>query len=215
MAQANEILDGLYPDKDANGIRLGPDGNPIKFNLIVDATRFPAWVDALELVEIYWGEVGIDVDIEGISGELLDERRNANDYDATAGWSDGGLATILNPGLMVALSAGSTWAPAWGASYNPGGFGGEVEEPPADVQRQQEIVDEVKATADLELQRELMNEMIDIATERFYRIGISLDMGQYGVVKNNYYNVPLAMPESWNYPDPFPTNTSTYWIGPE
>ena len=37
-------------------------------------------------------------------------------------------------------------------------------------------------------------------------------MGQYGVVKNNYHNVPDAMPESWNYPDPFPTNTSTYWI---
>jgi peptide/nickel transport system substrate-binding protein len=213
--KANEILDGLYPDKDANGVRLGPDGDPIKFNLIVDATRFPAWVDALELVEIYWEEVGIDVDIEGISGELLDERRAANDYDATAGWSDGGLATILNPGLMVPLGWGSTWAPAWGSWYNPGGFGGEVEEPPEDIKRQQEIVDLIKATADLELQRELMNEMIEIATERFMRIGISLDMGQYGVVKNNYYNVPLAMPESWNYPDPFPTNTSTYWIGPE
>ena len=215
VAKANEILDGLYPDKDANGIRLGPDGNPIKFDLIVDATRFPAWVDVLELVEIYWEEVGIDMDIDGISGELLDERRLANDYDATAGWSDGGLATILNPGFMVPLGAGSTWAPAWGAWYNPGDFGGEVEEPPADVKRQQEIVDLIKATADLDLQSELMNEMIDIAIERFYRIGISLDMGQYGVVKNNYYNVPLAMPESWNYPDPFPTNTSTYWIGPE
>jgi peptide/nickel transport system substrate-binding protein len=216
VAKANEILDGLYPDKDANGVRLGPDGNPIKFNLIVDATRFPAWVDALELLEIYWEEVGIDVDIEGISGELLDERRAANDFDATAGWSDGGLATILNPGgLMVPLGWGATWAPAWGAWYNPGGFGGEPEEPPEDVKRQQELVDLVKATADLDLQKELMNEMIELAADGFYRIGISLDMGQFGVVKNNYYNVPLAMPESWNYPDPFPTNTSTYWIGPE
>ena len=57
-----------------------------------------------------------------------------------------------------------------------------------------------------------MSEIIDIAIDRFWTIGISLDTGQFGVVKNNYHNVPLAMPESWNYPDPFPTNTSTYWI---
>jgi peptide/nickel transport system substrate-binding protein len=166
-------------------------------------------------VEIYWEEVGIDMDIDAISGELLDERRQANDYDATAGWSDGGLATILTPNLMVPLGSGETWAPAWGAWNSLGSFGGEPEEPPADVKRQQELVDQVKATADLDLQKELMSEIIDIAIDGFYRIGISLDMGQYGVVKNNYYNVPLAMPESWSYPDPFPTNTSTYWIGPE
>jgi peptide/nickel transport system substrate-binding protein len=215
VAEANEILDGLYPETDGNGIRLGPDGNPIKFGLIVDATRFPAWVDVLELVELYWEEVGIDMDIDAISGELLQERRQANDYDATAGWSDGGLATLLAPGLLVSTGTGATWAPAWGAWYSEGDFGGEVEEPPESVKRQLELVDQIQATADPDKQRVMMTEILDIATEQFYRIGISLDTGQYGVVKNNYYNVPLAMPESWNYPDPFPTNTSTYWIGPE
>ena len=53
-----------------------------------------------------------------------------------------------------------------------------------------------------------MNQIIDIAIDQFWAIGISLDTGQYGVVKNNFHNVPAAMPESWNYPDPFPTNTS-------
>ena len=213
VAKANEILDGLYPEKDANGVRLGPDGNPIKFDLIVDATRMPDWIDVLELVDIYWDEVGIDMTIQGISGELLDERRQANDYDATAGWSDGGLATLLTPGqFLFPLGWGSTFAPAWGEWLQPGDFGGEPEEPPADVKRQKELYDQIKATADLDKQVELMSEIIDIAIDRFWTIGISLDTGQFGVVKNNYYNVPLAMPESWNYPDPFPTNTCTYWI---
>ncbi|HUT21465.1 MAG TPA: ABC transporter substrate-binding protein [Anaerolineae bacterium] len=213
VAKANEILDGLYPEKDANGVRLGPDGKPIKFDLIVDATRMPDWIDVLELVDIYWDEVGIDMTIQGISGELLDERRQANDYDATAGWSDGGLATLLTPGqFLFPLGWGSTFAPAWGEWLQPGDFGGEPEEPPADVKRQKELYDQIKATADLDKQVELMNEIIDIAIDRFWTIGISLDTGQFGVVKNNYYNVPLAMPESWNYPDPFPTNTCTYWI---
>ena len=45
--------------------------------MIVDATRFPDWVNVLELVEIYWDEVGIDMNIGGISGELLTERRRS------------------------------------------------------------------------------------------------------------------------------------------
>ena len=210
---ANEILDGLYPEKNSNGVRLGPDGEPIQFDMIVDATRFPAWVNVLELVDLYWDEVGIDMNIGGISGELLTERREANDYDATANFSDGGLATLLNPGpFLMPASGGSTFAPAWGAWYSQGSFGDEPQEPPDIVKQQQELYDQVKATADPDVQRQLMNEIIDIAIDQFWAIGISLDMGQYGVVKNNYHNVPDAMPESWNYPDPFPTNTSTYWI---
>jgi len=213
VAKANQILDGLYPEKDSNGVRIGPDGNPIKFDLIVDATRMPDWIDVLEMVKIYWDQVGIDMTIQGISGELLDERRQANDYDATAGWSDGGLATLLTPNqFLFPLGWGSTFAPAWGEWLQPGDFGGEPEEPPADVIEQKELYDQVKATADPDKQAEFMNQIIDIAIDRFWTIGISLDTGQFGVVKNNYYNVPLAMPESWNYPDPFPTNTCTYWI---
>lgn len=214
VEKANAILDKLYPNKDANGIRLLPNGKPIKFDLIVDATRMPDWIDVLEMVEIYWQKVGIDMDLQPISGELLDQRRRANDYDATAGWSDGGLATLLTPNqFLFPLGWGSTWAPAWGEWLQPSGdFGGEPEEPPEDVKRQKELYDQIKATADFDKQVELMNKIIEIAIDRFWVIGISLDMGQFGVVKNNYHNVPLAMPESWNYPDPFPTNTCTYWI---
>ena len=45
-----------------------------------------------------------------------------------------------------------------------------------------------------------------------------LDMNVWIYDENSYPSgfaggfVPDAMPESWNYPDPFPTNTSTYWI---
>lgn len=209
---ANAILDELYPEKNGDGIRLGPDGEPIRFDLSVDATRFPDWVDVLELVDLYWEAVGIDMNIDGISGELLQERSDANDYDAQAWFSDGGLATLLNPGSFLMPAGGSRFAPSWGAWYERGTFGPEPEEPPAIVLEQQSLYDQIKATADPEEQRALMNQIIDIAIDQFWSIGISLDTGQYGVVKNNFHNVPDAMPESWNYPDPFPTHTYTYWI---
>jgi peptide/nickel transport system substrate-binding protein len=213
VALANEILDGIYPDKNANGTRLLPNGDPIIIEMLVDGTRFPDWVDVLQLVEIYWDEVGIDMNIGAISGELLTERRDANNYDATANFSDGGLATILNVGpFLMPAGPGSTFAPAWGAWYDLGAGTIEPQEPPDDVKRQMELYEQVKSTADLDRQRELMNEIIEIAIDRFWAIGISLDTGQYGVVTNNFHNVPVSMPESWNYPDPFPTNPWTYWV---
>ncbi|MCB0113046.1 MAG: ABC transporter substrate-binding protein [Caldilineaceae bacterium] len=210
---ANEILDGIYPEKNGDGIRLLPNGEPFSFELLIDGTRFTDWVDAAELVEIYWAEVGVDLNIASITGELLTERREANDFDATADFSDGGLATILNVGpFLMPAGIGSFFAPAWGAWYDLGAATIEPQEPPDDVKRQQELYDMVKATADPDLQREYMNEIIDIAIDRFYTIGIGIETPAYGVVSNKMHNVPDAMPESWNYPDPFPTNPSTYWL---
>lgn len=214
---ANELLDAIVPEKNAQGIRLGPDGNPIVFDLIVDATRFADWVDSMELVSTYWKNVGIQMNVSGISGELLQTRRESNDFDATANWSDGGLAPILNPGHFIfPEGGGSLFAPRWAMWYNSGSFppgGVEPEEPPAEVQRQMALYDELKATADPARQKELMMEMLDIAADQFYAIGIALQAPAYGVVKNNFHNVPPAMPESFNYPDPFPTHPYTYWIG--
>lgn len=213
---ANQMLDAIAPEKNAQGIRLGPDGNPIVFDLIVDATRMEDWVDSMELVSGYWEDVGIDMNVTGISGELLQTRREANGYDATANWSDGGLAPMLNPGHFVfPEGGGSQFAPRWAMWYNDSAFppgGIEPEEPPAQVQEQMALYDELKATADPGRQKELMMQMLDIAADQFYVIGISLQPPGYGVVKNNFHNVPVSMPESFNYPDPFPTHPSTYWI---
>ncbi|MEZ4834955.1 MAG: ABC transporter substrate-binding protein [Caldilineaceae bacterium] len=46
---ANEILDGIYPEKNGDGIRLLPNGEPFSFELLIDGTRFTDWVDAAEL----------------------------------------------------------------------------------------------------------------------------------------------------------------------
>ena len=65
MEKANAALDRAgYTERNADGIRLGPDGEPISFT-IEFATEFqPTWPDALELVQDYWQEVGVDVQIK-------------------------------------------------------------------------------------------------------------------------------------------------------
>lgn len=57
-----------------------------------------------------------------------------------------------------------------------------------------------------------MKRILDIAAETFWAIGISLPVGGYGIVKNNFHNVPASMPDSFVYPTPGPTNPEQYFV---
>ena len=70
----------------------------------------------------------------------------------------------------------------------------------------------VKATGDAKKQEELMKQILQIAQEEFYAIGIALPANGYGIVKNNFKNVPKIMPGSWLYPNPAPSNPCQYYV---
>ena len=57
--------------------------------------------------------------------------------------------------------------------------------------------------------------MLAIAADRFDIIGISTIGVSYGIVKNNFHNVPKVIPDSWSYPSPAPTNPCQYFIDPQ
>ncbi len=88
----------------------------------------------------------------------------------------------------------------------------QPEEPPAEVKRQMELYDQIKSTGDAEEQVALMKELLEIAKDQFYVIAISSAPPGYGIVKNNFHNVPALMPGAWQYPTPAPTNPEQYWI---
>jgi len=56
-----------------------------------------------------------------------------------------------------------------------------------------------------------MKEILDIAAEQFYTIGISTEPNSYGIVRNNFRNVPKSMPNSFDYPHPAPDNPSQFF----
>jgi peptide/nickel transport system substrate-binding protein len=206
---ANEHLDAAgYTDRDADGFRLGPDGNRIV--MTVDTTTVGLeWIDALEQITTYWAAVGIDARANVIDRSILYERKEANEHDAVIWGGDGGLDVILEPRWYFPYSGESNFAEAWQFWYNGDPRGEEPLEAP---KRQMELYDQLKATADPEEQTALMNEILAIAQEQFYAIGISLPAPGYGIQKNNFFNVPASMPGAWLYPNPSPTNTFTYFI---
>lgn len=76
-----------------------------------------------------------------------------------------------------------------------------------------ELYDELKATGDVDRQNELMGEILQIAADEFYVLGVSLAPDGYGIVKNHFRNVPATMFHAGlPYPNPAPANPPQFFI---
>jgi len=203
-AQANAILDKLgYTKKDANGIRLRPDGQRIFFAIDVIPTLYPDEVDALELVKRHWAEIGVDIKVNTIERALYYTRGDNNDHDAAVWPGPGGLDPMLDPRDYFAQhTQGSRYAIPWAQWYVSGGKDGQ--EPPEGQKQRMKLFDQARATADLEKRAALMKQVFDLTAEAFETIGICLAVNAFGICKNNLQNVPQKYPNAWTWPNPGP-----------
>ncbi len=209
---ANQLLDEAgFDQRDADGFRLGPDGNRITFNVDVIPTLYPEQPDVIEQVVGYWQAVGIDARTNVIERDLLYQRKAANQQDASVWGGDGGLEVILEPRWYFPFSNESHFAEAWQYWYN-NPEDERAEEPAPAAKRQMELYDQLKATANPEEQNALMAEILQIAADEFWAMGITLPPPGYGIQKNNFFNVPQSYPNAWLYPHPAPTNPFQYYI---
>lgn len=209
--QANEYLDKVLPDKDAEGFRLLPSGERLVIQMEAIPTLFPEWTDVLELLEGYWADVGVDMELIVEDRTLFYERKAANQQDANIWGGDGGLEVILEPRWYFPFSNESLFGEAWQYWYN-NPSSEFAEEPPAIVKQQMDLYTQLKATADAEGQNELMRQILQIAADEFYAIGVALPANGYGIVRNNMHNVPDTILQAYLYPSPAPTNPFTYYF---
>jgi peptide/nickel transport system substrate-binding protein len=168
VGRANELLDQSFPERDGDGIRLGPDGEPIRFTLDFVPEFRAEWADMVELVRGYWLEVGIDANLRSADRSLFDERKNANQHDAGVwGATEGALGsdTFTAPFYFFPYNVGSRFAIPWAMWYQSRGEEGE--EPPEPARRQMELFDQIRATADKDRQEELMRELLLITRDEF------------------------------------------------
>ncbi len=208
---ANQYLDQAgYAERDDEGYRLGPDGKRISFAIEVFTVNTNG-IMMLNLITDYWKAVGIDMQVLVEERDIFYEHKAANIHDAAVWTGDGGLDVILEPRYYLPFSNESIWAEAWQYwLYNPEHE--LAEEPVPAVKRQMELYNQLKATADPDEQARLMEEILQIAADEFWCMGISLPSNGYGIVKNNFYNVPEVFPNSWTYPHPGPTNPEQYFV---
>ncbi|MEQ7127772.1 ABC transporter substrate-binding protein [Actinopolymorpha sp. B11F2] len=211
---ANEHLDRAgYTQRGGDGIRLRPDGEPLGVIVLVNSAM-PDHVDALELIKQDWRAVGVELTISRLAEELYWERVEANQAEAST-WTGGDFEIRATQGSnhyylpsnpRGSSRYGSTWA-NWYVTD-----GAEGEEPPPPVKRQLELFDQMRGTYDPEEATALGKQILEITKDQFFYIGICTPGETYGIVKNNFHNVPDSMPGDVGYYPPGPTNPEQYFI---
>ncbi|UFU05871.1 ABC transporter substrate-binding protein [Ruania halotolerans] len=202
---ANSHLDAAgLTDKDSDGFRLRPNGERLRINLDV-TNLFPEWAPASDLIRQTWAEVGVDMQVNTIERSLFYDRKTAeaNEHDANVWAGDGGLKIeMLEQRWWFPSGGESNFAMKWAEYYSTRGDGENAVEPPEAPMRQMELAWQIPQEPDPEAQKELFREILQIAKEQFYVIGIALPTPGYAVVKDTLQNVPESFPDSWLHMTP-------------
>lgn len=211
-ARANEILDGILPEKDSEGYRLDAAGNRVSIIFEIDQAR-TTFLDMFELVLPMFQQVGIDAQMRSMDRSLWETRvREGRDFDATAHTfgANSGIAAMLDPRYFVPFSSNSLYAQGWALWFSQADNPDAIE-PPEEIKLQQQRYKDLLATADVAEQQAIMAEILEMAAEQFLVWGVSLPPDGYGIVKNDMVNVMDEMPNSFGWPTPGPARPEQFF----
>jgi peptide/nickel transport system substrate-binding protein len=184
---ANEMLDAAgFAERDADGWRLGPDGEPIVF--VVQATPGDGRLETMEIVARAWQDIGINAQFRQVDRSLMTTALIGNDYDAYIWDAPGGMGdSITDPrGFLPFNTTVIFIAPLW-AQWNMNPETGE--EPPAAVREQLELYRTIESIPDAEGRIERMKEVLEMAADQFYSIGIRQRPPGFGIAKTYMGNI--------------------------
>ena len=211
--KANALLDGIgLTKKDANGIRLLPNGKPATIEISV-VPAFGAWPDVALLVSKDWEAVGIKTIVQ-IRERALHFKMNENNELMCEIWNEDSSAFPYtgnakpDPRNAPILTIG----PLWRRWYASGGKEGQ--EPTPAVKRIVEIVDTAR-TVSPEQQIPLTKELFRIFTDNMFEIGtVGLTPMVQGVVvvNNKFRNVPATMGNDWPLRSPGNARTEQFYF---
>ncbi len=210
--KANQMLDELGLEMGDDGIRRRFDGEPLYFNIDC-MVNVPSHGQTMEMVSKMWKEVGVDSAVKNIERALFYERKENNEHDMVPFWVGDGMVVIVDPRSYMPYSHESPFGNAWVTWRDTDGAEGV--EPPDPAKRQIELYQQIEATADPEEQQAMMKEILQIAADQFWVLGMSSPTPGYGIVKDNFKNVPDEMYSWWPARNPAQTNPEQYYIEPE
>ncbi|MCY3901409.1 MAG: ABC transporter substrate-binding protein [Caldilineaceae bacterium] len=185
--RANAYLDEMgLTERDGDGYRLRPDGE--RLSIVFEyAAVFGAWGDIAELLTGDWGELGVELISTEIDRSLLGQRLAANEIDLAVWTGSGEFNPFIEPRSFVPLVpniALKQYAYWWESD------GKEGVEPTGDILRVLELWEEIKITVDVEKQRALFRQILELNMENLWQIGIATSPPQPVIVKNYFRNVP-------------------------
>jgi len=210
--RANEILDGILPERDSEGYRLDAEGRRLTIIFEIDQVR-TTFLDMFELAIPKFQAVGVDAQLRTMDRSLWETRvRNGRDFDATAHQfgANSGIAAMLDPRYFVPFNANAIYAPGW-ALYFSSPDNPDAIEPPEEIKAMQDAYKDLLATGDPAEQQAKMAAILETAADQFLVWGVSLPPDGYGVVKNDMVNTMDVMPNSFGWPTPGPSRPEQFF----
>ncbi|MCT8161714.1 ABC transporter substrate-binding protein [Pseudoruegeria sp. SHC-113] len=211
---ANEYLDKVMPEKDADGFRIGPDGNRFSLVFLVADVFGLQYPDAMELLASYAADVGVDIQVRATDRSRLIALHTANEHDAYLWNCPGGQADVYTvplcfvPTVTNTISWGREWA-EWRVDAAKGS------EPPANVKAVIDTYNQMQAAGDPAEQKALMEKVLDMASEELFTIGVVHNDPVFGIARNNMRNVPDPLPIAGQLWFPAPYTAQMFFEGGE
>ena len=198
IEHANRLLDEMgLTKKQGNGIRLLPDGRPLRL-VIETAGERKEVENALQIIRDTWRALGVEMVMRPLDRDNL---RMAVYSGATMasvwfGWDNGLPTADTSPEYLAPTQQEFFAWPKWGQYYQTGGKAGE--EPDMEVAKQLMSYSEQWVTAGSEEERtKLWKQMLDIHADQVFGIGVVAETPQPVVVSKRLRNVPEKVMWAW------------------
>lgn len=205
-ARAGELLDQMGLARREDGLRLRPDGTPIKLH--IETTSLNNRI--LELVASYWTAVGVQTEVKEEARQLFYERKKGLLHDVGVwGGADEQIA-VLDPRWLIPFSDESVHAVDYARWYRTEKKRGE--EPPEDMRRCIELFWQIEKTIDEAEQIRLMKEIIALNRKNLWVIGTVGELPSFFLFKNSFRNVPEVAMSGWAFRTPGNTAVECYAI---
>lgn len=188
---ANQLLDEIgLTERDGDGFRLRPDGEPLSVVLEYATASFAGPNDMHELVKDYWQSVGVKVSLQPVERSLYEVHTDANEVQIGSWVKDRSAVVPADPGWYV---WSDQWAGAYGLWYTSKGQEGI--EPPEDhpVRQAWKLWDEIQITSDDTKRNDLVKQLMDLNKEQLWSIGVVGETPALFLTKNNFRNVPEGL----------------------
>ncbi len=188
---ADQHLAAAGLTRNSDGKILRPDGEVLSIVLLVEPGKYET-----EMYIKHLQDWGLDIQFQIVDRALLDQRCDAWDFDVLEYYGVGGADPTNEMPLYLPISSyDSRYARGWTRWYLTNGVEGI--EPPDIVKQQYDLWAKFLATGDFDEQVDLFGQILDIAADQFYAIGLVLHPNDYCVVRNEVRNVPELMTDSW------------------
>ena len=86
VAKANQMLDDAGYERDGTRPRTGPDGAPLRYDILV-VTGWSDWVRAAQILAQGLGKIGITASLKTYDFSAFFEKMQKGDFDLAIGWS--------------------------------------------------------------------------------------------------------------------------------